>query len=66
MSCQTFDIKKIHLFEKQPQIVLGMKMPNIAGRGESIHCEYSRGLHKSSNYSLTFSKPYPYLKVEPV
>ncbi|XP_077284274.1 sorting and assembly machinery component 50 homolog B [Arctopsyche grandis] len=47
-------------------LVIGMKVPNFAGRGESLQCEYSRGLQKSSNFSVTVAKPYPYKKFEPM
>lgn len=38
-------------------LVVGMKFPNIFGRGERIQTEYSYGSKKSNNFSLLYVKP---------
>lgn len=38
-------------------VVVGMKLPNMFGRGERVQTEYSYGSSKSNNFSLQFIKP---------
>lgn len=44
--------------ENEGNLVLGLKLPNLHGRGERLSVEYSMGYRSSSNFSLTASKPY--------
>ncbi|XP_063372424.1 sorting and assembly machinery component 50 homolog A isoform X2 [Cydia amplana] len=46
--------------ENEGNLVLGVKMPNVLGRGERIQSEYSLGYRSSSNFSITATKPYPH------
>ncbi|CAH2056051.1 unnamed protein product, partial [Iphiclides podalirius] len=45
--------------ENEGNLVIGVKMPNVAGRGERVQAEYSVGHRSSSNFSVTASKPFP-------
>lgn len=38
-------------------LVIGLKAPNLCGRGERIQSEYSYGSKKTNNFSLQFIKP---------
>lgn len=44
--------------ENEGNLVAGIKLPNLQGRGERLSVEYSMGYRSSSNFSLTASKPY--------
>ncbi|KAI5640052.1 surface antigen domain-containing protein [Phthorimaea operculella] len=46
--------------ENEGNLVLGLKLPNVFGRGERIAAEYSMGHRSSSNFSVTAAKPYPH------
>ncbi|KAL4712167.1 hypothetical protein ACJJTC_011028 [Scirpophaga incertulas] len=52
--------------ENEGNLVLGVKMPNILGRGERVQAEYSLGHRSSSNYSLLASKPFPHKPLAPI
>ncbi|XP_028169226.1 sorting and assembly machinery component 50 homolog A isoform X6 [Ostrinia furnacalis] len=52
--------------ENEGNLVLGVKMPNVAGRGERLAAEYSMGYRSSSNFSLQATKPYPHKPLVPV
>ncbi|KAJ0183039.1 hypothetical protein K1T71_001015 [Dendrolimus kikuchii] len=52
--------------ENEGNLVLGVKMPNVLGRGEKLQAEYSMGYRSSSNFSLTATKPYPHKPLVPV
>nr|CAD7439469.1 unnamed protein product [Timema bartmani]CAD7452392.1 unnamed protein product [Timema tahoe] len=38
-------------------LVVGLKLPNLAGRGEKISAQYSYGSRRTCNFDVTFSKP---------
>uniref|UniRef100_A0A1B6D716 Bacterial surface antigen (D15) domain-containing protein n=1 Tax=Clastoptera arizonana TaxID=38151 RepID=A0A1B6D716_9HEMI len=38
-------------------VVIGLKTPNLFGRGESIHGEYSYGSKKTQMFNVTYVKP---------
>lgn len=38
-------------------LVVGMRMPNLFGRGEKLHTEYSYGAKKTSSFTVSFTKP---------
>ncbi|XP_049883858.1 sorting and assembly machinery component 50 homolog A [Pectinophora gossypiella] len=46
--------------ENEGNLVLGVKLPNVLGRGERVAAEYSMGHRASSNFSITANKPYPH------
>ncbi|KAJ2943280.1 hypothetical protein O0L34_g12086 [Tuta absoluta] len=46
--------------ENEGNLVLGLKLPNVFGRGERVAAEYSMGHRSSSNFSVTAAKPYPH------
>lgn len=52
--------------ENEGNLVIGVKMPNVAGRGEKLQAEYSMGYRSTSNFSLTATKPYPQKPLVPV
>lgn len=39
-------------------LVFGMRLPNVAGRGEQLQTEYSCGTKNSTGFNATFSKPF--------
>ncbi|XP_017772030.1 PREDICTED: sorting and assembly machinery component 50 homolog B [Nicrophorus vespilloides] len=39
-------------------LVVGLKAPNVFGRGERLQTEYSYGSRRSNNYSVNFIKPF--------
>lgn len=39
-------------------LLVGMRAPNIFGRGERVQAEYSHGSKKTSNFNLSFIKPF--------
>lgn len=45
--------------DNEGSLVVGMKMPNVYGRGESVQTEYSMGYNKNSNFSVRLAKPLP-------
>lgn len=52
--------------ENEGNLVLGVKMPNVLGRGERVQAEYSMGYRSTSNFSVTATKPYPQKPLVPV
>ncbi|XP_028034929.1 sorting and assembly machinery component 50 homolog A [Bombyx mandarina] len=52
--------------ENEGNLVLGVKMPNIAGRGEKLQAEYSMGYRSTSNFNVTATKPYPHKPLVPI
>ncbi|XP_026328203.1 sorting and assembly machinery component 50 homolog, partial [Hyposmocoma kahamanoa] len=46
--------------ENEGNLVLGVKLPNLLGRGERVSAEYTLGYRSSSNFSITATKPYPH------
>lgn len=38
-------------------LVIGLRTPNLFGRGERIHSEYSYGSKKTQMFNVTFIKP---------
>ncbi|XP_072948573.1 sorting and assembly machinery component 50 homolog A [Epargyreus clarus] len=52
--------------ENEGNLVLGVKMPNVMGRGERLQAEYSVGHRSSSNFSVCATKPYPHKPLVPV
>ncbi|XP_075988751.1 sorting and assembly machinery component 50 homolog A [Anticarsia gemmatalis] len=51
--------------ENEGNLVLGVKMPNVLGRGEKLQAEYSMGYRSSSNFSVAATKPYPHKPLVP-
>ncbi|KAJ8916606.1 hypothetical protein NQ315_000251 [Exocentrus adspersus] len=39
-------------------LLIGMRAPNIFGRGERVQVEYSHGSKRTSNFNLSFIKPF--------
>lgn len=39
-------------------VLVGLRTPNILGRGEKVQIEYSRGSKRTSNFNLSFIKPF--------
>lgn len=52
--------------ENEGNLVLGVKMPNVLGRGERVQAEYSMGYRSSSNFSIAATKPFPQKPLVPV
>ncbi|KAM3956203.1 LOW QUALITY PROTEIN: sorting and assembly machinery component 50 homolog A [Aphomia sociella] len=52
--------------ENEGNLVLGVKMPNVLGRGEKLQAEYSMGYRSSSNFSVAATKPYPHKPLVPI
>uniref|UniRef100_A0A2A4JH01 Bacterial surface antigen (D15) domain-containing protein n=1 Tax=Heliothis virescens TaxID=7102 RepID=A0A2A4JH01_HELVI len=52
--------------ENEGNLVLGVKMPNVLGRGERLQAEYSMGYRSSSNFSVAATKPFPHKPLVPV
>ncbi|XP_026754156.2 sorting and assembly machinery component 50 homolog A [Galleria mellonella] len=52
--------------ENEGNLVVGVKMPNVLGRGERVQAEYSMGYRSSSNFSIAATKPYPHKPLVPV
>ncbi|CAH0761977.1 unnamed protein product [Diatraea saccharalis] len=46
--------------ENEGNLVLGVKLPNVCGRGERVAAEYSVGHRASSNFSVAAAKPFPH------
>lgn len=38
-------------------LVVGLKAPNMLGRGEKLQAEYSYGSRRTNNLSVSFLKP---------
>ncbi|XP_021920492.1 sorting and assembly machinery component 50 homolog isoform X2 [Zootermopsis nevadensis] len=38
-------------------LAVGMRMPNLFGRGEKLHTEYSYGAKKTSAFTVSYTKP---------
>lgn len=38
-------------------LVIGLKAPNMMGRGEKLQAEYSYGSKETNNLSISFLKP---------
>ncbi|XP_026480677.1 sorting and assembly machinery component 50 homolog A isoform X2 [Ctenocephalides felis] len=47
-------------------LVVGLKLPNLAGRGERVQAEYSYGNQKTSNINVAFIKPFINYQKEPI
>ncbi|CAG4948554.1 unnamed protein product [Parnassius apollo] len=52
--------------ENEGNLVIGVKMPNVAGRGERLQAEYSVGNRSTSNFSVTAAKPFLRSALTPV
>ncbi|XP_026739903.1 sorting and assembly machinery component 50 homolog A-like [Trichoplusia ni] len=52
--------------ENEGNLVLGVKLPNVLGRGERVAAEYSMGHRSSSNFSVCGTKPFPHKPLVPV
>ncbi|KAG5882368.1 hypothetical protein JTB14_036292 [Gonioctena quinquepunctata] len=46
-----------HVGNNEGALLIGMRAPNIFGRGERVQVEYSHGSKKTSNFNLAFIKP---------
>lgn len=47
-----------HVGNNEGVLQIGIKTPNIFGRGERVQVEYSHGSKKTSNFNLAFIKPF--------
>ncbi|XP_050316083.1 sorting and assembly machinery component 50 homolog [Anthonomus grandis grandis] len=63
----TFDVKEFkrvtggistQVGNNEGSVLVGMRAPNIFGRGEKVQVEYSHGSKKTSNFNLAFIKPF--------
>nr|XP_032525596.1 sorting and assembly machinery component 50 homolog [Danaus plexippus plexippus] len=52
--------------ENEGNLVIGVKLPNVFGRGERAAAEYSVGHRSSSNFNMSATKPYPHAPLTPV
>ncbi|CAG4967717.1 unnamed protein product [Colias eurytheme] len=52
--------------ENEGNLVLGIRLPNVAGRGERVSAEYSVGHTSSSNFNVAATKPFPRSGLQPV
>lgn len=52
--------------ENEGNLVVGVRLPNVLGRGERVAAEYSVGHRSTSNCSVTGTKPYPHSSFTPV
>ncbi|CAH2101624.1 unnamed protein product [Euphydryas editha] len=52
--------------ENEGNLVLGVKLPNVLGRGERVAAEYSVGHRSSSNFNVSATKPFPHSPLTPV
>ncbi|XP_026746115.1 sorting and assembly machinery component 50 homolog A-like [Trichoplusia ni] len=52
--------------DDEGSIVLGVKLPNVFGRGERAAAAYSLGLRNTSNFNLSCTKPMPLKPYTPV
>ncbi|CAH0712787.1 unnamed protein product, partial [Brenthis ino] len=52
--------------ENEGNLVVGVKLPNVAGRGERVAAEYSVGHRSTSNCSVAATKPCPRAPLAPV
>lgn len=39
-------------------LIIGLRAPNIFGRGERVQVEYSHGSKRSNNFNVSFIKPF--------
>lgn len=39
-------------------LIIGLKAPNVFGRGERFQAEFSYGSKKTNNYNISFIKPF--------
>ncbi|CAH0549617.1 unnamed protein product [Brassicogethes aeneus] len=63
----TFNVKELkrltggistHVGNNEGALLVGMKAPNILGRGERVQVEYTHGSKKTSNFNIGFVKPF--------
>uniref|UniRef100_A0AAR5Q7D4 Bacterial surface antigen (D15) domain-containing protein n=1 Tax=Dendroctonus ponderosae TaxID=77166 RepID=A0AAR5Q7D4_DENPD len=63
----TFDVKEhkrltggisTQVGNNEGSVLVGLRTPNILGRGEKVQIEYSRGSKRTSNFNLSFIKPF--------
>ncbi|XP_066144222.1 sorting and assembly machinery component 50 homolog B [Euwallacea fornicatus] len=63
----TFDVKEYkrvtggistHVGNNEGTVLVGLRAPNILGRGEKVQIEYSYGSKKTSNFNLSFINPF--------
>ncbi|CAG9815218.1 unnamed protein product [Phaedon cochleariae] len=47
-----------HVGNNEGALLVGMRAPNMFGRGERVQVEYSHGSKKSSNFNIAFIKPF--------
>lgn len=47
-----------HIGDNEGSLMVGMRAPNIYGRGEKVQVEYSHGSKKNTQFSLAFIKPF--------
>ena len=45
------------MFMLQGSLMTGMKLPNLAGRGERLQADYTYGTKKSSSFNIGIFKP---------
>nr|XP_023026229.1 sorting and assembly machinery component 50 homolog B [Leptinotarsa decemlineata] len=46
-----------HIGNNEGALLIGMRAPNLFGRGERVQVEYSHGSKKTSNFNVAFVKP---------
>lgn len=44
--------------ENEGSLVIGLRAPNLFGRGERLQADYSYGSKSSNNLNLSFIKPF--------
>lgn len=63
----TFDVKEhkrvtggvsTQVGNNEGSLLVGMRAPNLFGRGERVQVEYSHGSKKTSNFNVAFIKPF--------
>ncbi|KAL3270662.1 hypothetical protein HHI36_021190 [Cryptolaemus montrouzieri] len=47
-----------HVGDNEGSLMIGMRAPNIYGRGEKVQVEYSHGSKKNTQFSVGFIKPF--------
>ncbi|KAJ8956337.1 hypothetical protein NQ318_015075 [Aromia moschata] len=47
-----------HVGNNEGALLVGMRAPNLFGRGERVQMEYSHGSKKTSNFNVAFIKPF--------
>lgn len=47
-----------HVGNNEGALLVGMRTPNLFGRGERVQMEYSHGSKKTTNFNVAFIKPF--------